>query len=190
MYSLSRQRVHAFGHADIIFESFPKTKFTMVVPEVEAQLKEMRKRGADTVVLCGIETHVCILATCQDLRAGGLNVSDNSDEQYLISLLEEESLYFVPKLLCCIAVALLTRQVRETTRKTAYKISFTTNFITFHFAFGTVSRFTWWPTRCRAGRRLTGSWPSSAWAASAPSSTPLRASRSHSSATPPTLSSR
>ena len=77
MYSLSRQRVHAFGHADIIFESFPKTKFTMLVPEVATQLKDMRKRGADTVVLCGIETHVCILATCQDLRAQGFNVSDN-----------------------------------------------------------------------------------------------------------------
>ena len=30
----------------------------------------------DTVVLCGIETHVCILATCQDLRAEGFNVSE------------------------------------------------------------------------------------------------------------------
>ena len=51
-----------------------KTKFTMLVPEVLAQLKKWKK--VDTVVLCGIETHVCILATCQDLRAEGLNVSE------------------------------------------------------------------------------------------------------------------
>ena len=51
----------------------------MLVPEVAAQLKEMRKkREVDTVVLCGIETHVCILATCQDLRAQGFNVSDKA----------------------------------------------------------------------------------------------------------------
>ena len=111
----------------------------MLVPEVWEQLKEMHKRGVNTVVLCGIETHVCILATCQDLRAEGLNVSDNSDEQYLISLVEEESLYFVPKL-CCIAVALLPRQVRETTQKTAYKISFTTPFVTLHLPLSPGSR--------------------------------------------------
>ena len=51
-----------------------KTKFTMLVPEVLAQLKKWKK--VDTVVLCGIETHVCIIATCQDLRAEGLNVSE------------------------------------------------------------------------------------------------------------------
>lgn len=50
-----------------------KTKFTMLVPEVLAQLKELTAK-VDTVVLCGIETHVCILATCQDLRAEGFNV--------------------------------------------------------------------------------------------------------------------
>ena len=53
-----------------------KTKFTMLVPEVLAQLKKLKK--VDTVVLCGIETHVCILATCQDLRAQGFNVSDKA----------------------------------------------------------------------------------------------------------------
>ena len=77
----------------------------MVVPEVAAQLKELRKRGVDTVVLCGIETHVCILATCQDLRAEGLNVSDNSDEQYLISLVEEESFVFCTQVVVLYRVA-------------------------------------------------------------------------------------
>ena len=47
----------------------------MLVPEVLAQLKEWTAK-VDTVVLCGIETHVCILATCQDLRAEGFNVSE------------------------------------------------------------------------------------------------------------------
>ena len=75
----------------------------MVVPEVLAQLKELSKRGVDTVVLCGIETHVCILATCQDLRAEKFRVSSNSDEQYhsLISYVAEESLYFVVRKLLC-----------------------------------------------------------------------------------------
>ena len=39
-------------------------------------MREMRSKEVDTVVLCGIETHVCILATCQDLRAEGFNVRE------------------------------------------------------------------------------------------------------------------
>ena len=30
--------------------------------------------GVDTAILCGIETHVCVIATCRDLRRKGFNV--------------------------------------------------------------------------------------------------------------------
>ena len=50
-----------------------KTKFTMLVPEVSEALKS--KMDVDTVILCGIETHVCIVATCIDLLHRGFNVS-------------------------------------------------------------------------------------------------------------------
>ncbi len=35
--------------------------------------------GVDTVILCGLETHVCILATCQDLLRKGFKVHVVSD---------------------------------------------------------------------------------------------------------------
>ena len=61
-----------------------KTRFTMLVPEVSARLKELKR--ADTVVLCGIEAHVCILATCQDLRAEGFNVSERPNSTRIHSI--------------------------------------------------------------------------------------------------------
>ncbi|TRY73288.1 hypothetical protein TCAL_00897 [Tigriopus californicus] len=54
---------------------FSKTRFTMMIPEVENRLEELRTvRNVDTVILVGIETHVCIIATCQDLIQKGYNV--------------------------------------------------------------------------------------------------------------------
>uniref|UniRef100_UPI00398ECB2B isochorismatase domain-containing protein 1 n=1 Tax=Pristiophorus japonicus TaxID=55135 RepID=UPI00398ECB2B len=50
----------------------PKTKFSMVVPEVEAALHEMP--GVQSVVLFGVETHVCIQQTALDLIGRGLEV--------------------------------------------------------------------------------------------------------------------
>ncbi|SCZ90203.1 BZ3500_MvSof-1268-A1-R1_Chr1-3g01837 [Microbotryum saponariae] len=41
-----------------------KTKFSMMLPEVEAQLKEWKTKS---VVIFGIESHVCVLQTCLDL---------------------------------------------------------------------------------------------------------------------------
>ena len=40
---------------------FPKTLFSMVTPDVEQWLQ--RNAGVKHVVICGIETHVCVLQT-------------------------------------------------------------------------------------------------------------------------------
>ena len=48
----------------------------MLVGDVENRLEILRRqRPVDTIVLVGIETHVCIIATCIDLIHRGLNVS-------------------------------------------------------------------------------------------------------------------
>ncbi|XP_043106822.1 isochorismatase domain-containing protein 1 isoform X3 [Puntigrus tetrazona] len=51
---------------------FPKTKFSMVLPEVEAALAEIP--GVRSVVLFGVETHVCIQQTALDLIGRGFEV--------------------------------------------------------------------------------------------------------------------
>lgn len=57
-------------------QPFSKTQFTMLVGDVENRLEILRRqRPVDTIVLVGIETHVCIIATCIDLIHRGLNVS-------------------------------------------------------------------------------------------------------------------
>ncbi|KAA0703597.1 Isochorismatase domain-containing protein 1 [Triplophysa tibetana] len=51
---------------------FPKTKFSMVLPEVEAALAELP--AVRSVVLFGVETHVCIQQTALDLIGRGFEV--------------------------------------------------------------------------------------------------------------------
>lgn len=48
-----------------------KMKFSMVVPEVEKALKDL---GTKSVVVFGIETHVCVLQTTFDLLERGYDV--------------------------------------------------------------------------------------------------------------------
>jgi len=48
-----------------------KTKFSMYVPEVE---EELNRSNIKSVVLFGIESHVCILQTALDLLENGINV--------------------------------------------------------------------------------------------------------------------
>lgn len=43
---------------------FEKTMFSMMTPEVQAHFKTT---GRDQVILCGIESHVCVLQTALDL---------------------------------------------------------------------------------------------------------------------------
>ncbi|XP_072019952.1 LOW QUALITY PROTEIN: isochorismatase domain-containing protein 1-like [Amphiura filiformis] len=51
---------------------FPKTKFSMVIPEVEKELELLP--NVKSIVLFGIETHVCIQQTALDLLAKGYDV--------------------------------------------------------------------------------------------------------------------
>lgn len=51
----------------------PKTLFSMMIPEVEEKLKEHAK-DLKSVVLFGIEAHVCIQQTALDLLARGIEV--------------------------------------------------------------------------------------------------------------------
>ncbi|XP_002735417.1 isochorismatase domain-containing protein 1-like [Saccoglossus kowalevskii] len=51
---------------------YPKTKFSMVVPEVENAMKEIP--NLKSVVLLGIEAHVCIQQTTLDLLTEGVEV--------------------------------------------------------------------------------------------------------------------
>jgi nicotinamidase-related amidase len=74
---VTEQYVKAFGHtvpeidiskAVVVQE---KTKFSMLVPEVEAFLKE---HGTESIVLYGIESHVCVLQTALELLDHQYNV--------------------------------------------------------------------------------------------------------------------
>ena len=62
-------------------QPFSKTQFTMLVGDVENRLDNLRRQTkstspVDTIILVGIETHVCIIATCIDLIHRGFNVSE------------------------------------------------------------------------------------------------------------------
>ncbi|KAJ2343528.1 hypothetical protein IWW50_003562 [Coemansia erecta] len=48
-----------------------KSKFSMITPQVAAKLKELK---AQSVVLYGIESHVCVLQTCLELLDGDYDV--------------------------------------------------------------------------------------------------------------------
>ncbi|RKO88336.1 Isochorismatase-like protein, partial [Blyttiomyces helicus] len=49
----------------------PKTKFSMYVPEIEAEMKRLQTKS---VVLYGIESHVCVLQTALEILETGRHV--------------------------------------------------------------------------------------------------------------------
>lgn len=66
------------GHA---YEAIPKTMFSMYVDELDEQLEKenLSRKGGEKakigqVLLCGIETHVCIMQTATDLLERGYEV--------------------------------------------------------------------------------------------------------------------
>ena len=66
-------------------QPFSKSQFTMLVGDVENRLEILRRqRPVDTIILVGIETHVCIIATCIDLIHRGFNVSRNINALLLL----------------------------------------------------------------------------------------------------------
>jgi nicotinamidase-related amidase len=52
----------------------PLEKITFSCADDLAFTAELAATGRDQVVLCGIETHVCVYQTARDLRAGGVQV--------------------------------------------------------------------------------------------------------------------
>ncbi|CAG7732692.1 unnamed protein product [Allacma fusca] len=52
----------------------PKTRFSMVVPEVERLLQKLCDGVLESIVLFGIETHICVEQTAIELIAKNLKV--------------------------------------------------------------------------------------------------------------------
>ncbi|KAF2073835.1 hypothetical protein CYY_004862 [Polysphondylium violaceum] len=63
---------HTVSELDVSKHSvFEKTKFSMFVPEVEKKLKELNTKS---IVISGIESHVCVQQTSLDLLEKGYEV--------------------------------------------------------------------------------------------------------------------
>ncbi|XP_069686035.1 isochorismatase domain-containing protein 1-like [Periplaneta americana] len=58
---------------------YPKTKFSMVIPEVAAELGTLCGGKLECVVLFGIEAHVCVEQTAAELCSRGLQVHVAAD---------------------------------------------------------------------------------------------------------------
>ncbi|KAM7357474.1 isochorismatase domain-containing protein 1 [Cochliomyia hominivorax] len=56
-----------------------KTRFSMIVPEVEAKIKEIFGDKPDDVVLYGLEAHICVEQTVIDLLEKNVRVSVVAD---------------------------------------------------------------------------------------------------------------
>ncbi|XP_061402270.1 isochorismatase domain-containing protein 1-like [Musca vetustissima] len=59
------------NHAKAII---PKTRFSMIVPELEAKVKEIFGDKPEDVVLYGLESHICVEQTAIDLLEKKINV--------------------------------------------------------------------------------------------------------------------
>ncbi|XP_063953701.1 isochorismatase domain-containing protein 1-like [Lytechinus pictus] len=70
---------------------YPKTKFSMVIPEVEAHLNSLT--NLKSIILLGIEAHVCIQQTALDLLARGYDVHVVADAVSSRSLMDRQFAY-------------------------------------------------------------------------------------------------
>ncbi|XP_022109882.1 isochorismatase domain-containing protein 1-like isoform X2 [Acanthaster planci] len=70
---------------------FPKTKFSMVLPPVEEELQ--KRPNVKSVVLFGIEAHVCVQQTALDLLAKGLDVHVVADACSSRSMMDRQFAY-------------------------------------------------------------------------------------------------
>lgn len=75
-FLVTEQYPHGLGRTvDVVADAMPdrsrrveKTRFSAVVDVVDDQL---RGWGTQTIIICGVEAHVCVLQTVLDLQAGG-----------------------------------------------------------------------------------------------------------------------
>ncbi|CAK9827238.1 Isochorismatase domain-containing protein 2 [Anthophora retusa] len=59
---------------------FPKTQFSMCIPEVKKELSSICSgQKPDSIILIGLETHVCVENTAIDLRQDGYEVHTVAD---------------------------------------------------------------------------------------------------------------
>lgn len=58
---------------------YPKTLFSMLIPEVQEKMKDLFGTNLETVVLFGLESHICIEQTAMDLLKSGLTVHVAAD---------------------------------------------------------------------------------------------------------------
>jgi len=65
--------VKELGIQDYEIKPFPKTVFSMCLPEVEESLKKLNP-DINTIILCGVETHACIQQTTLQYLEKGYNV--------------------------------------------------------------------------------------------------------------------
>ncbi|XP_058813371.1 isochorismatase domain-containing protein 1 [Topomyia yanbarensis] len=58
---------------------FPKTLFSMMIPEVQAKIADLFGKDLETVVLFGLESHICLEQTAMDLLNNGYTVHVAAD---------------------------------------------------------------------------------------------------------------
>ncbi|KNZ59445.1 hypothetical protein VP01_172g11 [Puccinia sorghi] len=68
--------VHATQESGAGARIYPKTQFSMLIPEIRDALPVLRQPGTPSIhaVLLGIETHICVWQTCLDLLHDGFHV--------------------------------------------------------------------------------------------------------------------
>ncbi|XP_037027084.1 isochorismatase domain-containing protein 1-like [Bradysia coprophila] len=53
---------------------YPKSLFSMAIPEINSKINELFGSNLESVVIFGIEAHICVEQTAMDFRAQGIEV--------------------------------------------------------------------------------------------------------------------